>query len=293
MSSKDLNDQLAGLFSDLTDLDHAVQTNPPEPKEEVNEYQRVIEQLPIGVCRVALTPDGKFELVNSAFRIMFGLESDEALAAFTLHDLFPTEADLKSFVNDLIVDNRSTTRQLRLRKRDGTSRLCAINAACDAELRYADCAIEDVTERKQVEEQAEVWNLRYALAAGHWRQIVYDCDTQTGLMVWGGGVEDVLGYSSAQMHGGLAQWADRVHPDDRGHLLGVLDLAEGDVASYEATYRFRRSDGEYLTMLDRGFFIADDEGRAARRVGLMQDITPPAPVEQAQSSNAGKDGLSE
>jgi PAS domain S-box-containing protein len=293
MTPNPLNNQLAGLFSDLAQLDQAVQANPPEPTEEVNEYQRLIERLPIGVCRVSLAPDGKFTLVNPAFRQMFGLESDEVLTAFTLHDMFPTEADLKSFINDLIVDNRSTTLQLRLRKHDGTTRLCAINAACDAGLQYADCAIEDVTERKDIEEQAELWNLRYELATAHGRQLVYDCDTLNGLMLWGGGVDNVLGYTSAQMHGGLTQWADRVHPDDRGRLLGVLDLAEGNVASYEVVYRFRRSGGEYVTLLDRGFFIADEAGRAARRVGLMQDVTPQAPVESDKDANAGKDGLSE
>ena len=277
MTPKDLSHQLAGLFSDLADLDSAVQANPPEVVEKVNDYQRVIEQLPIGVCRVSLAPDGRFLLVNPAFRRLFGLEADDALAAFTLHDLFPTEADLAAFINDLIVDNRSTTLQLRLRARDGATRLCTINAACDADLQQADCAIEDVTERKQLEQQAELWNRRYELAAAHWRQVVYDCDTQNGLMRWGGGVEAVLGYTSAQMHGGLTQWAERVHPDDRGQLLGVLDVAEGNVASYEVQYRFRRKGGDYSLMLDRGFFIADVDGRPARRVGLMQDLTPHHP----------------
>lgn len=285
MTPNPLNNQLAGLFSDLADLGQTVQDNPPEPKEEINEYQRLMERLPLGVCRVSLAPDGKFELVNPAFRQMFGLEADEALAAFTLLDLFPSEGDLKTFINDLIVDNRSTTLQLRLRKHDGTTRLCAINAACDAGLQYADCTIEDVTERKQAEEQTELWNLRYELALAHGRQLIYDCDTQNGLILWGGGIEEVLGFTSAQMHGGLTQWADRVHPEDRGHLLGVLDIAEGNIASYETTYRFRRKDGEYLTMLDRGFFIADEAGRAARRVGLMQDVTPKPQVEAAKSAD--------
>ncbi|MBP7687723.1 MAG: PAS domain-containing protein [Thermoflexales bacterium] len=293
MTPKPLNNQLAGLFSDLADLSQAVQDSPPEPKDEINEFQRLMERVPIGVCRVSLAPDGKFELVNPAFRQMFGLETDEALAAFTLLDLFSAEDALKTFINDLIVDSRSTTLQLRLRKRDGTTRLCAINAACDGSLQFADCTIEDVTERKQAEEQTELWNLRYELALAHSRQLIYDGDTQNGLILWGGGIEEVLGYTSAQMHGGLTQWADRVHPEDRGHLLGVLDIAEGNLASYETTYRFRRKDGDYLTMLDRGFFIADETGRAARRVGLMQDVTPKAPVTSDAAVTIGKDGLSE
>lgn len=293
MTPKPLNNQLAGLFSDLAELGQTVQDNPPEPKDEINEYQCLIERLPIGVCRVALTPDGKFELVNTAFRQMFGLEADDALVTFTLTDLFPTEGDLKTFINDLIVDNRSTTLQLRLRKRDGSTRLCAINAACDAGLQYADCAIEDVTERKQLEEQAELWNLRYELATAHARQLIYDCDTQNGLMLWGGGVDEVLGYTTAQMHGGLTQWAERVHPDDRGRLLGVLDSAEGSAGSYEVAYRFRRKDGDYLTMFDRGFFIADEAGRAVRRVGVMQDITPKPPEKSAKDNSSGQDGLAE
>lgn len=281
MTPPELNDQLAGLFSDLSDLDKAVQTNPPEPEEKINEHQILLDRLPIGVCRVSLAPDGKFTLVNPAFRRMFALTSDEELAAFTLNDLFAHEADLRAFINDLIADNRSTTLQVRLRKRTGATLLCTLNAVSEAEVLHADCAIEDVTERKQAEEQAELWNLRYELVTAHWQQVVYDCDTQNGLMLWGGGVQDVLGYTSAQMHGGLNQWAERVHPDDRGRLLGTIDVAETNLASYEVEYRFRTSNGAYVWVLDRGFYIPDEAGRPARRVGMLQDVTAKHVAESA------------
>jgi PAS domain-containing protein len=274
MTPESLNSRLAGLFSDLADLDRAVQDNPPEPQEAVNEYQRLIERLPIGVCRVALAPDGKFTLVNPAFRQMLGLESDEALSALTLLDLFPAEADLQAFISVLSANHYTITPPLQLRQRDGAPRLCVIHAACDADAQHADCAIEAVMERRQAEEQAGPANASAEPANAIGSQLIYDCDTQTGLMVWGGDVADVLGYTAAQMRGGLGQWSGRVHPDDRGRLLSVLDMAEGGLAGYEVTYRFRHSNDDYVTMIDRGFFIADESGQPARHVGLMRKVIP-------------------
>ena len=274
MTNKDLKDELAGLFSDLTDLGGAVKDSPPVPEPaSIDVYHAWMDHLPIGLCRAALALDGKLLMTNQAFRRMFALESEEALQALTLADLFVNEADLKKLINDLVATERSIGLQCRLRKQNGATILCAINAASDSDLLYFDGAIEDVTDRKQAEEQAELWNLRYALATAHWRQVVYDCDTQGGVMLWGGGVNQVLGYSAAQLYGGLTQWSERVHPDDRWTLLGKQEKAEQSCSDYAIEYRFRHQQGHYIWLLDRGFFIADAGGRAARRVGMLQDIT--------------------
>ena len=69
-------------------------------------------------------------------------------------------------------------------------------------------------------------------------------------------------------------WHERVHPEDRPLVLQSLKAAiEGDARRWTGTYRFRSDDGSYADMVDRGFIIRDDEGRAIRAVGAMTDLT--------------------
>jgi PAS domain-containing protein len=72
--------------------------------------------------------------------------------------------------------------------------------------------------------ESDVWKLRYDIASVALGRVVYDYDTATGSILWSDSLEQVLGYDPAQMKGGIAQWADLIHPEDRWALIGELDL---------------------------------------------------------------------
>ena len=53
----------------------------------------------------------------------------------------------------------------------------------------------------------------------------------------------------------------------------LTEAIRGHARRWSATYRFRRDDGSYADMLDRGFIIRDAAGKAIRAVGAMADLT--------------------
>lgn len=76
-------------------------------------------------------------------------------------------------------------------------------------------------------------------------------------------------------------WESNIHPDDRAAAMASLDRAIEDGSErWSFEYRFRRSDGTYADVVDRGTFIRD-EGRAVRMVGSMLDVTEAREVERA------------
>src|SRR5690606_21950232 len=100
----------------------------------------------------------------------------------------------------------------------------------------------------------------------------YDYHIPSGRIEWRGAIRDVAGdapeeFTRLDVHG----WIARVHPDDRQRTLDALQRAEQSLARFECEYRFRRNDGSYVRMLDRGVFIAGDDGRAQRLLGKMSD----------------------
>lgn len=70
-------------------------------------------------------------------------------------------------------------------------------------------------------------------------------------------------------------WIDHIHPDDRERVLSGIYAAINNSAvdSWTDEYRFVRNDGSSAFIVDRGFIIRDETGKAVRMVGGMTDIT--------------------
>jgi PAS domain S-box-containing protein len=72
----------------------------------------------------------------------------------------------------------------------------------------------------------------------------------------------------------LADWRDRVHPDDRDDAMQALEAHIGaGTERYEHAHRLRHADGRYRWVLSRGAALRHANGQAWRVVGLDTDIT--------------------
>ncbi len=129
------------------------------------------------------------------------------------------------------------------------------------------------TRRERAEEEMAAWKTRYELLFAASGQLAYECDVSTGDMMWGDCLEQVLGYSPDEMRGGIAQWEQMIHPEDREKVLRMLKIAEKYLTPFDAQYRFPHKDGAYRWVHDRGNFMTGGPGKAIRMIGMMQDIT--------------------
>lgn len=141
----------------------------------------------------------------------------------------------------------------------------------------------DITERRRLDSERELAlgalrdsEQRYALAARATDNVIWDWDFATDRIVWSEGIERVFGYRQAQVPASPSWWYERIHPDDRQRvsegLHRVLNGPRGD-NSWHDSYRFRRSDGQYATVVDRGYIARDLNGRMVRMISAMEDET--------------------
>ncbi|ACL24816.1 PAS domain-containing protein [Chloroflexus aggregans] len=114
---------------------------------------------------------------------------------------------------------------------------------------------------------------RYAMLVRALRLMIYDYDVATGAIMWSGETEQVCGRAIQELDGGLAQWEELIHPDDRERALTLLSEAEANLREYDIEYRFQHKNGSYVWILDRGYFLAGPDGKAVRMVGMMQNIS--------------------
>lgn len=122
---------------------------------------------------------------------------------------------------------------------------------------------------------------RYRIVAEQTGAVVYDYDVRTGRIEWAGAIFDVLGYSPEEFaQVDIIGWENHLHPDDAARALEELERAERNVSRYQCEYRLRRSDDSYVRVIDRGVFLPDKSGHAARMLGKIADVTERYEFEQ-------------
>ena len=112
---------------------------------------------------------------------------------------------------------------------------------------------------------------------------LWDWDVASAQVFFSPQLKRMLGYGPDEMTPTLSTWSANIHPEDAERVRAVLDehLA-GRRQRYEASYRLRNRNGEYLQVLDRGRICERNaDGTATRVVGMVQDITQQAVAQAA------------
>jgi PAS domain S-box-containing protein len=104
---------------------------------------------------------------------------------------------------------------------------------------------------------------------------LWDWDVLTSEVFFSPQLKRMLGYGPDEMPPRLDSWSANIHPDDAARVREALtEHLEGKRQRYEARYRLRNRNGNYLWVLDRGRVSERDaQGAATRVVGMVQDIT--------------------
>jgi two-component system sensor histidine kinase/response regulator len=131
--------------------------------------------------------------------------------------------------------------------------------------------------------------LRLALQATS--DVIWDWDVAADAQTWNAAGAEIFGWLDIVEHPqSAAWWVERVHPEDRERIAASFHGVVDDPSQYlwQDEYRFRRLDGSYAEVFDRGHVLRDMLGKAVRMVGAMQDITQRKQNEQALSDSERK-----
>ncbi|HEX5808457.1 MAG TPA: PAS domain-containing protein, partial [Anaerolineales bacterium] len=115
---------------------------------------------------------------------------------------------------------------------------------------------------------------------------LYEWDVVAGKTQWSHSYRTLFGYPAEGSHE-HHWWRERVHPDDLEQAVARLELAlqrKDEFISFE--YRYRRADGTYAHVVDRGYFFYGEAGQPLRMVGAMIDISDRVTLSEAQAQAA-------
>ncbi|MBA9079253.1 PAS domain S-box protein [Rufibacter quisquiliarum] len=132
-----------------------------------------------------------------------------------------------------------------------------------------------IVENKLAESALKLVNERYRLATSATHDAIYDWDLASDTLYWGTGFEKVFGVTRNRQNSALAYWTQMLHQEDQAELIASLNQALQDESrsSWQAEYRLVREDGNCLYVSERGYIVRDEQKKAIRMVGAIQDVT--------------------
>lgn len=113
---------------------------------------------------------------------------------------------------------------------------------------------------------------RYRLAVLSTNDAIWDWNLADGHVIWNQAVQTLFGHTLDATSANW--WLDHIHPDDRPRIDSTIHaVIDSQGSSWSGEYRFRRADGSYAHIFDRGTVLRDAEGRALRMIGAMLDLS--------------------
>lgn len=124
------------------------------------------------------------------------------------------------------------------------------------------------------------------------RDIVWDIDLVTERVWWSEALQTELGFSADEIGPDMAWCFDHMHSDDRERVIaGMKEAADGTDHFWSDEFRYRRGDGRYAHIEDRGFITRDPSGRALRMTGAMREVTAQHEAEAALRASFERQGF--
>ncbi len=117
-------------------------------------------------------------------------------------------------------------------------------------------------------------NEKYDIVAKATSDTIWDWKIQEDKLNWSKGIKAVFGYEKGQVGDSSSWWFGNIHPEDSIKMsIKLYSFIEQKTEKWQDEYRFRCADGSYKYVLDRGFLLKDENGKAIRMIGALQDIT--------------------
>lgn len=251
-------------------------------RESEEKFHALFQNSPIGIFHSSL--ERYFLAVNPTFSNMLGYTSPEELIEQITDirtQVYCDPGQRDEIVATMLAQSEWVFAEGNFRCKDGGIITVSIKGRkimdldSKGEIAYLEVFIEDITERKQREQELRDSHFRWKFAIEGSGYGVWDWDIQSNEAIYSKYWKEMLGYAENDILPRNDEWVIRIHPDDRSYVAGSMQAyLEGETELYIVEYRLRCKDDSYKWILGRGIIVSrDEDGNPLRMIGTHSDIT--------------------
>ncbi|NVK04712.1 MAG: PAS domain S-box protein [Flavobacteriia bacterium] len=133
------------------------------------------------------------------------------------------------------------------------------------------CFVRDITVRENHRVALQSEMERYEIISEVTKDAIWDYMVNEDRLTWSDGLKTSFGYDIKETK--ISWWEERVHPEDFAKAVETFTNAmNSSERNWKSQYRFKKANGKYVSVIDRGVFIRDENGNTIRALGSIQDV---------------------
>lgn len=224
---------------------------------------------------------GRFLYVNPAYERVWGRRSDMLSGPGPhLETIHPDDREAVQSTRARQAIGQRTVSEYRIVRPDQSLRwvrdhACPVLDPLSGKVIRVVGVIGDITEAKVAEEAMQQSLERFRMLSKATNDAIWDWDLVDDKLQWGNeALHAMFGFEPGEIGHTIEDWVALIHDEDRERILSELgQTIDAGAEQWSGEYRFRRRDGTFAHVLDRGHIIRDTAGKAVRMIGAMTDIT--------------------
>jgi len=246
-------------------------------RESEFRFNKLYENGPFGM--VISDIELRFKSANPAFCSIMGY-SEVELKGMTFKDITHPEDISMNLQNieKLIQSELSVYKtEKRYIRKDGAVIWGSLTATAtydsEGQFLYNLGIVEDITYRKQAENEIQRLNERIATATKSAQVGIWDWDVLNNQLFWDDQMYALYGLRKDQFNGAFEAWFSGLHPEDKEFAQKETENALKGYKNYETEFRIVWPDGSIRHIKAKGEVFRNGNGEPVRMVGVNYDIT--------------------
>jgi len=222
---------------------------------------------------------GELAWSDETFRLM-GFEPGSIVPTYEVYLglVHPEDRDhLNASVLAALNERRPYDLDCRVVLGNGTQLVChvtgSVEYAADGRPTRMLGTIQDVTERKHIEDELKLTKERYDFATAVGKVGTWDWNPATGELAWSDETFRLMGFEPGSIAPTYEVYLGLVHPEDRDHLNASVLAALNERRPYDLDCRVVLGNGTQLVCHVTGSVEYAADGRPTRMLGTIQDVT--------------------
>jgi PAS domain S-box-containing protein len=238
-------------------------------------YKNIVEKAPIGIFTqlsdviTYINPEG--------YKMLGALTYKEIVGKNIIEIIHPDYLDIVLKRKKMLENGESTSElEEKFNKTDGTEINVMVSAIPYSQngQKGAQVFFRDLTEQIKTRKEIDETNERFRLITKATNDALWDWDLVNDEIWWNEGFKDLFGYKEDEIEKGSDSFMNKIHENDKQRIVSGIELAiSSGLDFWFDEYSFRKKDGTYAYVFDRGYIIKNSDNKPYRMVGSMIDIT--------------------